>query len=387
MSAPVPVANADAQNLTALETPCLLLDVDRLERNCERMLARTRGLGVKLRPHLKTAKSAEVARHAIDASRGVTVSTLKEADYFARHGYSDIVCAAAVVPAKLGHAARVQAANDCDLMLVTDSLAVARESARIAAANHTTFSFLVEIDCGEHRSGLLPTDAAVVELARAIHQSPQLRFRGVLTHAGHSYGTNEPAAVAKIAAIERDAAVTAAAWIRTAGIPCEIVSVGSTPTLLHADHLQGVTEARAGIYMLWDLAQLSRNMCREDEIAVSVLASVIGHNRQGCAIILDAGALALSKDIGANKHLPGAGYGLLCDAQSLARLGRLAVDVVHQEHGTVTVDDESWFERLPVGSLVRILPNHACLTCAGYEEYHVVRSATVVDRWTRINGW
>jgi D-serine deaminase-like pyridoxal phosphate-dependent protein len=128
-------------------------------------------------------------------------------------------------------------------------------------------------------------------------------------------------------------------------------------------------------------------MCTEDEIAVSVLASVIGHNRQGRALILDAGALALSKDIGANEHLPGAGYGYVCDAQSLDRLGALAVDVVHQEHGTVTIDDESWFERLPVGSLVRVLPNHACLTCAGYEAYDVVRGSSVVDRWARINGW
>src|SRR5712691_7912775 len=122
-------------------------------------------------------------------------------------------------------------------------------------------------------------------------------------------------------------------------------------------------------------------------IAVSVLASVIGHNRDGGALILDAGALALSKDIGANKHLPGAGYGHVCDAASLARLGRLAVDVVHQEHGTVPVDDGAWFERLPVGSVVRILPNHACLTCAGYEAYHVVRGTAVVDRWERVNGW
>jgi D-serine deaminase-like pyridoxal phosphate-dependent protein len=384
---PVPVLDAHAESLEALETPCLLLDIDRLERNCAQMRARAQVLGVALRPHLKTAKSAEVARRATDASRSITVSTLREADYFAGGGYADIICAAAIVPAKLAHAARIQATNGCDLILVTDTLAVVREAARFAAAKRTAFSFLVEIDCGEHRSGLLPADAAVVEIARAIHESPQLRFRGVLTHAGHSYGTREPAEVASIAAIERDAAVTAAAAIRGAGLPCEIVSVGSTPTVLHADHLRGVTEARAGIYMLWDLAQLSRNMCREDEIAVSVLASVIGHNRQGGAIILDAGALALSKDIGANKHLPGAGYGLVCDAQSLRRLGGLAVNVVHQEHGTVTVDDESWFERLPIGSLVRILPNHACLTCAGYEAYHVVRGAAVVDRWARINGW
>jgi D-serine deaminase-like pyridoxal phosphate-dependent protein len=370
-----------------LETPCLLLDIDRLERNCERMLARAGTLGVKLRPHLKTAKSVDVASRAVDGSRSITVSTLKEAEHFARHGYTDIVCATAIVPAKLAHAVRIRETTGCDLILVTDAVALVREAARFAQENRAGFSFLVEIDCGEHRSGLPATDVSVVELARAIHASPQLRFRGVLTHAGHSYGTDDPGEVAKIAAIERDAAVTAAARIRDAGVPCEIVSVGSTPTVLHAEHLRGVTEARAGIYMLWDLAQLSRNMCREDEIAVSVLASVIGHNRQGRALILDAGALARSKDIGANKYLPGAGYGYVCDANSLARLGTLAVDVVHQEHGTVTVDDESWFERLVVGSLVRILPNHACLTCAGYENYQVVRGTAVVDRWARINGW
>ncbi len=97
--------------------------------------------------------------------------------------------------------------------------------------------------------------------------------------------------------------------------------------------------------------------------------------------------MPLSKDIGANKHLPGTGYGRLCDAHSLVRLGRLAVDVVHQEHGTVSVDEDMWFARLPVGSLVRILPNHGCLTCAGYEGYHVLRGGEVIDRWARVNGW
>ena len=198
---------------------------------------------------------------------------------------------------------------------------------------------------------------------------------------------SDPADVVPIAAAERDAAVNAAEAIRAAGLPCDIVSIGSTPTVLYADHLRGVTEVRAGIYMLWDLAQLSRNVCRIEDIAVSVLASVIGHNRAGRSLILDAGALALSKDIGANKYLPDAGYGYVCDVRTAARLGKLSVDVVHQEHGTVTVDDEAWFARLPVGSLVRVLPNHACITCAGYEAFDAVRGEQVVARFPRVNGW
>lgn len=377
-----------AATLNDLETPRLLLDEARLARNCAAMRERCDALGVTLRPHLKTAKSLEVARIALaNEKSAITVSTLQEAEYFARAGYRDILCASGVVPGKFAHAARVQRESGCDLILVTDALAVAQAAARFAAGNGVTLSFLIEIDCGEHRSGLLPDAPALIEIARAISAAPQLRLRGVMAHAGHSYGADEPAAVVPIAAAERDAAVSAAARIRAAGMDCEIVSIGSTPTVLMADHLAGVTEARAGIYMFWDLAQLSRKMCREEDIAASVLTSVIGHTRHANTLILDAGALALSKDIGANRLLPGAGYGYLCDPHSLQRLGRLAVNTVHQEHGTVLVDDAAWFDRLPVGSLVRILPNHACITCAGYDAYEVVRGDAVVARWERVNGW
>jgi len=379
---------AAAQQLDALETPRLLLDPDRLARNCAVMRERCRHLGVSLRPHLKTAKSLEVARVALAGEKtAITVSTLHEAEYFARNGYRDILCASGTVPGKLAHAARVQRECNCDLILVTDARAVVEAAAQFAQENDVTLSFLIEIDCGEHRSGLLPDGAEVVALARALHGSPRLRLRGVMAHAGHSYGADDPAGVIPIAAAERDAAVGAAARIRAAGLPCEIVSIGSTPTVLMADHLAGVTEARAGIYMLWDLAQLSRKMCRAEDIAVSVLASVIGHTRHARTIILDAGALALSKDVGANRLLPDAGYGYLCDPHTMRRLGSLAVSTVHQEHGTVLVDDAAWFDRLPVGSLVRVLPNHACITCAAYDAYDVVRAGAVVARWERANGW
>jgi D-serine deaminase-like pyridoxal phosphate-dependent protein len=378
---------AQATNdLLALETPRLVLDLDRLEKNCAAMRARCATLSVALRPHVKTAKSVDVARIATGgAPLGITVSTLREAEHFAAAGYRDMLYAATIVPSKFAHAARIQASG-ADLILATDSAAVVAAASRFAGERNITLAFVIEIDCGEHRSGL-PPDGPVVALARAIDTAPGLRLRGVMTHAGHSYDTNDPAKVAPVAAAERDAAVGAAAALRAAGLPCDIVSIGSTPTVLHADHLRGVTEVRAGIYMVWDLAQLSRNMCTIDQIAVSVLAAVIGHNRAGRALILDAGALALSKDIGANKHLADAGYGYVCDPRTLARLGKLSVNGVHQEHGTVTVDDEAWFARLPVGSLVRVLPNHACITCAGYEAFDAVRGTAVTGRFARVNGW
>ena len=375
------------KRLEELETPRLLLDADRLARNCAAMRERCRQLGVQLRPHLKTAKSLEVARVALAGeASAITVSTLHEAEYFARNGYRDILCASGIVPGKLAHAARIQRDTGCDLILVTDALAVVEAAAQFAQANKV-LSFLIEIDCGEHRSGQLPDAPELTAIARAIEAAPQLRLRGVMAHAGHSYGADAPSGVIAIAAAERDAAVGAAARIRAAGMPCEIVSIGSTPTVLMADHLEGVTEARAGIYMFWDLAQLSRKVCREEDLAVSVLTSVIGHTRHANTLILDAGALALSKDVGANRLLPDAGYGYLCDPHSMQRLGPLAVNTVHQEHGTVLVEDPRWFDRLPVGSLVRVLPNHACITCAAYPSYEVLRGGEVVERWARVNGW
>jgi D-serine deaminase-like pyridoxal phosphate-dependent protein len=372
-------------DLLALETPRLVLDLDRLEKNCAAMRARCAALGVALRPHVKTAKSVDVARIATGGASPITVSTLREAEHFSAAGYRDILYAATIVPSKFAHAARIQASG-ADLVLATDSADVVAAASGFAMERKLTFSFVIEIDCGEHRSGL-PPDGPILALAHAIARAPGLRLRGVMTHAGHSYDTSDPTKVVPVAAAERDAAVGAATALRAGGLSCDIVSIGSTPTVLHADHLRGVSEVRAGIYMVWDLAQLSRRMCGIEEIAVSVLASVIGHNRAGRALILDAGALALSKDIGANKHLPDAGYGYVCDPHTLVRLGKLSVNGVHQEHGTVAVDDEAWFERLPVGSLVRVLPNHACITCAGYEAFEAVRGTTLTGRFPRVNGW
>ena len=372
-----------------LETPRLLLDRDRLERNARRMRERCAALGVTLRPHLKTAKSVEVARLAGGGAPGpVTVSTLVEAEYLAASGWREILYATAMAPAKVARAARIQRDTAATMLLVVDSVEGAALLASEAATHGAAFGCLVEVDCGEHRSGAAPVSKELAAVAAAVSAGgPNLRLEGVMTHAGQSYALDDVAGLQAVAEAERAAAVSSAETLRALGHACPIVSVGSTPTVLYAEHLRGVTEVRAGIYLFWDLAQLSRGMCGEADLAVSVLATVIGHQRRGPSLVLDAGALALSKDVGANRFMPDAHYGWVCDAATLQRLGRLSVEVVHQEHGTVPVPDGSWFARLPVGSTVRILPNHACLTCAAYPAYDVVANGALVERWNRTGGW
>lgn len=380
---------AGTLGLASLETPRLLLDRERLERNASRMRERCDALGVALRPHLKTAKSVEVAWLAGGGQPGpVTVATLAEAEYLAAAGWRNILYATAMAPAKAARAARIQRDTGTVLLLAVDSVDAAFMLAAKAAEHGASFGCLIEVDCGEHRSGTAPASGELAEVAAAVAAgAPHLRLDGVMTHAGHSYTLGDIGALRAMAEAERAAAVSSAEMLRSLGHSCPIVSVGSTPTVLYAEHLHGVTEARAGIYLFWDLAQLSRGMCAETDIAVSVLATVIGHQRRGPSLVLDAGALALSKDLGANCFMPDAHYGWVCDAATLQRLGTLSVETVHQEHGTVPVPDEGWFTRLPIGSTVRILPNHACLTCAPYRSYDLVAGGAVVDRWNRTGGW
>lgn len=381
------VSNPPSVALASIETPALLLDASRLRANIARMNASCAALGVKLRPHLKTSKSLHVAELACGAAHGpITVSTLKEAGYFAEGGYRDILYAVTITAPKLPHVRRIQDETGARIIVLVDSAEAAKMLVECWPAAASPIACLVEVDCGEHRSGAPLQGDALLAIARIFDAASNVEFLGVMTHAGHSYSSDDPEMVRDIAETERRSAVDAAEIIRAAGIPVGVVSIGSTPTVLLAEHLRGVTEVRCGIYMVWDLAQVSRRMCTLEDIAVSVLSTVIGHNRQTPSVIIDAGALALSKDIGANKFLPDAKFGYVCD-MAMHRLGALSVDVVHQEHGTVHVPDASWLERLPIGSLVRIMPNHACLTCAAYDRYHVLAGDGAVEVWPKINGW
>jgi D-serine deaminase-like pyridoxal phosphate-dependent protein len=374
-----------------LETPALILDLAVLERNCAAMAERAKRHGVCLRPHIKTAKSAEVAAIATRGQfGGLTVSTVAEATYFAAHQFRDLTYAVGIAPDKIPALAAIQREHGATINLIADSVAAITAVAAGAAKEQSVFSVLIEIDTGGRRAGLDPEDPELLVLAQAVAKSKSLRLSGVLSHAGHSYHAHGSDEIRRIAEQERSGVVRAAQRITAAGLPCETVSVGSTPTAVYAEQLDGVTEMRPGVYTFFDLDQVGLGVCTEDDIVVSVLATVIGHNRRSNRIVIDAGALALSKDLSASEFTKDVGYGLIRPVRGavLPPL-HLFVAEVHQEHGQIAATEgELPWDDLPIGAKVRVLPNHVCLTAAPFDRYHVDRGEGLAKvQWEKIRGW
>ncbi|HEY6359749.1 MAG TPA: alanine racemase [Vicinamibacterales bacterium] len=374
--------------MTQLETPALLLDPVRMERNIARMRERMRRHGVTLRPHVKTSKSIEVTRRILDDPRGpVTVSTLREAEYFADHGVRDILYAVGITPNKLPHVLALRA-KGIRLSVILDNRDAAGALVCAAAAAGATLDVMLEIDCDGHRSGLPPESDDLLGVAGAL-RNPHVNLLGVMTHAGSSYNCRSVEAIRAVAEQERAGAVRAAARLRAAGFPSLVVSVGSTPTATFAESLAGVTEVRAGVYVFFDLVMAGLAVCTHDDIALSVLTTVIGHQRDRGWTIVDAGWMAMSRDRGTSTQAVDQGYGIVCDVD-----GRVHADYTmsgaNQEHGIIShrSGDPARMLDVPVGTLLRILPNHACATAAQHSAYQVIGDdGNISGRWERFNGW
>lgn len=215
-------------------------------------------------------------------------------------------------------------------------------------------------------------------------------LRGVLTHAGASYGADGDDALRACAEGERASAVKAAAILREAGFACPIVSVGSTPTAHFAQSLEGVTEVRAGVFVFFDLVMAGVGVCQIDDIALSVLGTVIGHQPEKGWILADAGWMAMSRDRGTAKQKVDQGYGLVCDIHGKP-FPDLIMSDANQEHGILSIRSGSNapLPDLPIGTRIRILPNHACATAAQHDAYQVVCSDddAIKAVWPRFGGW
>jgi D-serine deaminase-like pyridoxal phosphate-dependent protein len=378
-------------DITQLETPALLLDARTLDRNLARMQTHLRALGVELRPHVKTAKSIEVVSRALAGQRShITVSTLKEAEYFLGHGINDILYAVTIAPGKLAHVMSLYR-RGARIAVVVDNVVTVQAAGAAAAAADIVLPVFIELDVDGHRSGVAPRSALLIDVARAVSASTHLRLRGVMTHAGGSYNCTSTQAIADMAEQERSGATLAAQRLRDNDMPVSVVSVGSTPTATFARNLEGVNEVRVGVYMFQDLVMAGLDVCEVADIALSVLVAVIGHQPEKGWIITDGGWMAMSRDRGTANQRIDQGYGIVCDVHGRPLPEDLIVVSVNQEHGIVAKREGSPIntEHYPIGTLLRILPNHACATAAQHDRYHVVaaQETEVLGIWSRFSGW
>lgn len=375
-------------SIASLDTPVAIVDVPRMQRNIQRMQQRMDTLGVRLRPHIKTSKCLPVIKAQIAAgASGVTVSTLKEAEHCFAEGISDVFYAVAIAPGKLAQALTLRR-KGCNLSVLTDSVIGAQAIVASGQKHDERFEVWIEIDCDGHRSGLTVEDKALIDVARVLSEGG-MQLRGVMTHAGSSYELDNLEALQILAEQERFLCVNAAEKIRDAGMACPEVSIGSTPTALSALSLEGVTEVRAGVYVFFDLVMHNIGVCRADELALSVLSTVIGHQQDKGWIITDAGWMAMSRDRGTQRQRQDFGYGQVCTEAGDWIQGAL-VTGANQEHGIITLgaaESANIVARFPIGSRLRILPNHACATGAQFPDYHACDAEGVVHTWSRLHGW
>jgi D-serine deaminase-like pyridoxal phosphate-dependent protein len=370
-----------------IPTPALLLNARTLTDNITRMSDKVRGMGARLRPHVKTHKCIEIGKlQRKHGAEGITVATLVEACDFADAGFDDITWAVPVIPGRLEEV--VALAKRITFRVLVESVeAVAAVEAAARTAGIRLHTWL-EVDCGYHRSGVDPDNPDAKLVARRIAGSGNLLFDGLLTHAGHSYSARDDAARARVAAEERDVTVAFAEALRKDGIDVPSVSIGSTPSMAAITSLAGVNEARPGNYAFNDWMQAAAGVCAPRDVAVSVLSTVVSHQEALPHCIVDAGALSMSKDAGPAHPDQRRGLGPLYRDLSATEVDpRIDLQHVSQEHGFVGGPrPQDIAGRFGVGDKVRIMPNHSCLTAAMFDEYWVVDDERVVDRWPILRG-
>lgn len=357
-------------DLTELSTPSLLVDVARCEANIRRVADTFSGKGVGLRPHIKTSKCLEVVGRQRDAgTAGFTCSTPAEVEALGVAGFTGLLWAHQPVgTAKVAFA--VDATTRWDVTLIADSLAVAGPLSAEAVRRGVEVRLLLDVDTGQHRTGV-SADLAV-DVGRTIDALPGLRVVGVLTHEGHlgGYGPDRAGLEAAGSGVGSTLAGVATG-LREAGVACDIVSVGSTPGMTTAPYARGVTEGRPGTYVYFDANQVRLGSATVDQCALTVLARVISRQRDGHAII-DAGLKAMSSDSLSTE----VGAGLVCHLDATP-LPNVTFPTANEEHGFLAGPG---VDRLAVGDLVRVIPNHACGTTNMWSRLHAL-SADTVDVW------
>jgi D-serine deaminase-like pyridoxal phosphate-dependent protein len=347
-----------------LETPAPLLDLERVRANALRAVEYCAAHGIAWRPHVKTHKSLNVARIQLEAGvRGLTVATPREAEVMAEVCDDLLLAYPALGPSKLGRLMalpeRVRLTVGLDSGEALDQLSAASE-----AAGRTT-GVLVEADMGMGRVGL-PGVPDVVALARRAAEAPGIEYRGIMFYPGHirTAADEQDDGLAEVNG--RLAALLTA--LAEAGLPAEIVSGGSTPTLWRSHDLDGVTEVRAGTAIFNDRDILAMGACRPEDLAYSVVATVVSTATPGKAV-LDSGSKALAKE---SFRSLGGGFGFVLEHPEVEVAG------LSEEHGVLSLEGSDWEPK--VGERVRVIPNHVCVS-VNLQDRYLVDTGSGLEIW------
>jgi D-serine deaminase-like pyridoxal phosphate-dependent protein len=374
-------------SINDLPTPALLLDQLVLERNLTRMQERANTFGVALRPHIKTHKCVEIANHQLElGARGITVSTLYEVEQFVAAGFNDITWAHPLIPANIEQVLNLS--DKATIRVLIDSMEMFERLESIERVGSDRLHVWLKVDCGYHRAGVNPASTYAEQLVRSLNESKNLIFDGILTHAGHSYDARDRSDLLMYAEKERAVMVEFADRMRNKGLKVPMISIGSTPTMSVAENLDGISEIRPGNYAFYDYTQAMLGSCGVSDCALTVLSSVVSHQPGASHFIIDAGALALSKDLGPVHISDDMDMGILFEDYDRKRLqSHIHVKILSQEHGKVLATNPNGLEgRFKVGDKVRVLEHHSCLTAANFDYYYVIKGYEIVDRWKILRG-
>lgn len=334
--------------MKSIDTPAVLIDAAVMEKNIHAMAGLCRANALTLRPHIKTHKSAWLARRQLAAgATGIAVAKLGEAEVMAAQGIKDIQIANEIVsPQKLERLKHLH--NTARLTVCTDSLNHAELLSDKFKNERNPLPVLIEINTGLNRAGLTnPED--VLTLAKTLAALPGLCFSGLMTHAGHAYGADSPEKVAEIGHGEGETLVNLAQLLSRHNLTPAILSAGSTPTAVHVAAVPGLTELRVGNYIFNDLTQVRLGVCSLEDCALTVLGTVISLPEGGNRVILDTGSKILTSDKGAHASQTVTHFGYIPEKNTY--LSRLS-----EEHGIIDAPAAPF----SLGEKVRIVPNHAC---------------------------
>ena len=352
-----------------LDTPTLIVDLEKLQHNIDDMAAFAAKAGVRLRPHAKTHKTPEIGRMQMDAgAAGLTLAKLGEAEVFVSAGLTDILIAYPIVgPTKLRRL--FDLCERANITVVLDHPEIAEGLSRAAVERNQELSVLVEVNTGLNRCGVEPGQP-VVDLALTVARLPGLRFDGLLTHEGQAMAAGGPDQVRAAGLTAGEAMAETAALIRAGGLEVSVISVGLTATAKITATVADITETRPGIYAFYDRGEVLHGVASWMDCAATVLATVVTRPALD-RVIVDAGSKALSSDgILIQPPAPGHGYVVGHPDWSLEKLS--------EEHGWMKIPSD---DPVRIGDKVEIIPNHICPVFNLFSEMVLVREAEVVGRW------